>query len=108
MGNPLDALFDDFHVAVIELGEAPLQPLLEGRERANGQRIATQSLKLGVDLQEAAIGGSVSIDEITDAVLRCTGCTNPYHCDRALALQNGDGRPPEYCRNQDLLARLAP
>ncbi|WP_170365507.1 DUF6455 family protein [Ruegeria arenilitoris] len=76
--------------------------------RRHAALVDRMAQKLGVDLQEAAIGGSVSIDEITDAVLRCTGCTNPYHCDRALALQNGDGRPPEYCRNQDLLARLAP
>lgn len=76
--------------------------------RRHAALVDRMALTLGVDLQEAAIGGSVSIDEITDAVLRCTGCTNPYHCDRALALQNSDGQPPEYCRNQELLARLAP
>lgn len=76
--------------------------------RRHAALVDRMALKLGVDLQEAAIGGSVSIDEITDAVLRCTGCTNPDHCDRALVLQNSDGRPPEYCRNQELLARLAP
>ncbi|MBY6082463.1 DUF6455 family protein [Ruegeria arenilitoris] len=76
--------------------------------RRHAALVDRMALKLGVDLQEAAIGGSVSIDEITDAVLRCTGCTNPDHCDRALALRSSDGRPPEYCRNQELLARLAP
>ncbi|WP_299982072.1 DUF6455 family protein [uncultured Ruegeria sp.] len=63
---------------------------------------------LGVDLQEAAIDGALRFDEISDAVLRCTECPNPGHCE-ALLSQNVDiGRAPEYCRNQELLNRLAP
>lgn len=63
---------------------------------------------LGVDLQEAAISGGVSIDEITDAVLRCTDCPNPGHCQNFLAQSEAADRTPEYCRNQDLLKRLMP
>ena len=44
-------------------------------------RMAT---KLGVDLQEAAIDGDVSIDQLSDAVLNCTDCPNPGHCQRFL------------------------
>ncbi len=64
--------------------------------------------KLGVDLQEAAIGGDVSIDQLSDAVLNCTDCPNPGHCQRFLDQPTAVTRTPEYCRNQDLLCRLAP
>ncbi|WP_170325894.1 DUF6455 family protein [Ruegeria arenilitoris] len=64
--------------------------------------------KLGVDLQEAAIGGDVSIDQLSDAVLNCTDCPNPGHCLRFLDQPTLVSRTPEYCRNQELLGRLAP
>ncbi|MFY2825734.1 DUF6455 family protein [Ruegeria sp. MALMAid1280] len=64
--------------------------------------------KLGVDLQEAAIGGDVSIDQLSDAVLNCTDCPNPGHCQRFLDQPAVVARAPEYCRNQGLLNKLAP
>lgn len=63
---------------------------------------------LGVDLEEAAIGGKVSIDTISDAVLRCTGCPNPGHCERFLAKTVAATETPEYCRNQEILNELKP
>ncbi|SLN22064.1 DUF6455 family protein [Ruegeria meonggei] len=68
-------------------------------------RMAT---KLGVDLENAAIGGDVSIDEISDAVIRCTDCPNPGHCQAFLDRDEIAQRTPEYCRNQDLLSKLIP
>ncbi len=68
-------------------------------------QMATQ---LGVDLQEAAIAGAVALDEISDAVLRCTGCANPGHCETLLAQSATAGDAPEFCRNRDLLRRLQP
>ncbi|WP_420584662.1 DUF6455 family protein [Ruegeria sp.] len=64
--------------------------------------------KLGVDLQEAAIGGDVSMDQLSDAVLRCTGCSNPEHCQGLLDQHASVSHTPEYCRNQDLLSKLMP
>ena len=63
---------------------------------------------LGVDLQEAAIDGALRVDEISEAVLRCTACPNPGHCASFLAENQATDRTPEYCRNQELLKRLMP
>lgn len=62
---------------------------------------------LGHDLQDAAIRGDVSIDDISDAVLRCTNCSNPGHCAGWLATRELAAHPPEYCRNGDMLDRLS-
>ncbi|WP_281994965.1 DUF6455 family protein [Ruegeria faecimaris] len=64
--------------------------------------------KLGVDLQESAIAGHISVDQITDAVLRCTDCPNPGHCQSFLNQPVLAAQTPEYCRNQDLLSKLIP
>ncbi|MEX0318645.1 MAG: DUF6455 family protein [Ruegeria sp.] len=61
-----------------------------------------------IDLQEAAIHGDLTTDEISDAVLRCTDCPNPGHCAQFLARAAKPGNTPEYCRNQELFARLTP
>ena len=64
---------------------------------------------VGVDLEEAALEGRVTVSEIDDAVLSCTGCTKPYACESWLAERTGPQEgPPSYCRNMDLLARLRP
>ncbi|MBC6408195.1 MAG: hypothetical protein GDA40_08810 [Rhodobacteraceae bacterium] len=63
---------------------------------------------LGVDLEEAALCGQVSSDEISDAVLRCTACSNPNHCDGWLASRDTADDAPAYCRNRDLLRSLKP
>lgn len=64
--------------------------------------------KLDIDLEEAAIGGSVSVDQISEAVLRCTDCPNPGHCQALLSQTNAVQGTPEYCRNQELLHKLMP
>lgn len=64
--------------------------------------------KLGVDLQQSAIDGDVSVDEISEAVLRCLGCANPMHCEGFLSQHAEVDRTPEYCRNQELLKKLTP
>lgn len=64
--------------------------------------------KLGVDLQQSAIDGDVSLDELSEAVLRCTGCANPAHCEGYLKQSGQVDKTPEYCRNQELLGKLIP
>lgn len=77
------------------------------RHAALVDRMATA---LGVDLEEAALAGGVSVDEISDAVLRCTGCADPGHCEAWLGARAGAeaAATPGYCRNRDLMARLRP
>jgi hypothetical protein len=60
---------------------------------------------LGMDLQEAVMRGHLSMDELPDMVLRCTGCANPDGC--TAFLEQTEARPdaghaattPYYCRN---------
>ncbi|WP_425043454.1 DUF6455 family protein [Primorskyibacter sp. S87] len=62
---------------------------------------------LKVDLQEEAIAGRVSIDGISDAVLRCTECPDPGHCVVWLSEHEaGSTDTPGFCRNRDLLRGL--
>ncbi len=63
---------------------------------------------LDIDLQESAIEGAVSIDQISDAVVRCTDCPNPGHCKFLLKEASALSRAPEYCRNYTLLEKLRP
>lgn len=61
---------------------------------------------LGVDLEAKTRRGAVSIDDLTDAVLRCTGCSNPDHCEARLSAETQAQTPPSYCRNKDFLRVL--
>ena len=64
---------------------------------------------VGVDFEEAILRGQMPMDGLADAVLRCTGCSNPDHCQQWLASQDGKAdAAPGYCRNGDLLAGLIP
>lgn len=61
-----------------------------------------------LDLEELALRGAITISEIDDAVLRCTGCSNADGCERMLVAEAGQSGPaPDYCRNLDLFDRLA-
>lgn len=74
----------------------------------HAQLFDSMASTLGHDLQEVAIQGKLSIDQITDAVLSCTQCSNPEHCSGWLASRERALQTPEYCRNRDLLGRLQP
>lgn len=64
--------------------------------------------RLGVDLETAALAGNLSIDEISEAVLRCTACSNPTDCRHWLMRDEVVATaPPVYCCNTALLSRLA-
>ena len=62
---------------------------------------------LGIDLQEAAIRGDLRIDDISEAVLRCTGCPDPQHCSHWMQGHiEGATVTPDYCSNAALLQQL--
>ncbi|MEM9551985.1 MAG: DUF6455 family protein [Pseudomonadota bacterium] len=61
---------------------------------------------VGVDLETAVMKGQLPPEEITDAVLRCTGCTNPEHCGQWLNETEHADAPLGYCRNAEMLKRL--
>lgn len=63
--------------------------------------------RLGLDLQEAAIRGSLAFHEISDAVMRCADCKEPAACSQWLKSHaDGPQSVPVFCRNDEMLARL--
>lgn len=61
----------------------------------------------GIDLEEAAFAGTITIPEIEDAVLRCASCTRPDACSVWLkAKENLASATPDYCRNTELFTNL--
>lgn len=62
----------------------------------------------GLDLEEEILRGKLTVSELEDAVLRCTGCATPGDCAHWLAARadNALGEPPFQCRNNDLFAEL--
>lgn len=76
--------------------------------RHHADLVDRMSAALGIDLQEAAISGRVRIDELSDAVLACTGCSAPDHCGTWLRRHpaGGASTAPGFCRNGRLFARL--
>lgn len=62
----------------------------------------------GVDLEEAIFRGKLTVFELEDSVLRCTGCSDPTGCEGWLAEQAGAKaeETPGYCRNAFLFREL--
>lgn len=64
--------------------------------------------RLGIDLVEATQRGEVSEEALRSVVLTCTGCHQTGDCESWLAEHSGGANEtPDYCRNKDLLNRLA-
>ncbi|WP_171239621.1 DUF6455 family protein [Ruegeria sp. HKCCA5491] len=76
--------------------------------RRHAGLVDNMATKIGVDLEAAALGGEISIDQISESVLRCSGCPNPDHCESLMQRSEGLEKTPEYCRNSDLFAKLIP
>lgn len=62
---------------------------------------------LGLDLEEAIQSGQLRIDSLGEAVLSCTGCSNPEGCERWLEMQTGRAKDaPGICRNVQMFTDL--
>jgi uncharacterized protein DUF6455 len=62
---------------------------------------------LGVDLEEVTMRGDLQIEDISDAVLSCTACSNPEACKGWLEEhKKGAAHSPDYCRNSEMFERL--
>ena len=61
----------------------------------------------GADPDLAVLQGRLSPEALDDAVLSCTGCSEPDTCESLLAAGAIDGTPPSFCRNKSMLAALA-
>lgn len=75
------------------------------RHAALVDRMATAR---GLDLEEVALRGDITPQDISDLVLSCTGCTQTDHCERWLSEQVGTvSAAPHYCRNARVFSTLA-
>lgn len=65
---------------------------------------------LGVDLTAAIAEGRLPAEGWREAVVRCTGCSDPEACQHWLSQHAADEQAPDgapgYCRNRDLLDSL--
>lgn len=63
---------------------------------------------VGADLPQALADGRITPEGLRGAVASCTGCACPDACGDWLdAHAGGAAQAPGYCRNADLIARLA-
>lgn len=62
---------------------------------------------LGVDLEEKVLRGDLAPDDLVDAVLSCSNCTDPGKCRAWLdSRESVAATTPGYCRNTELLEGL--
>ncbi len=62
---------------------------------------------LGLDLEEEVMKGTLDLDSLADAVMHCTGCSNPDGCEHWMDAQDGRAdQTPDICRNADLFKAL--
>lgn len=75
--------------------------------RRHADLVDRMATTLGLDLEEVMMAGQLQIDTLGDAVLACTGCSNPDGCSRWMAQQSHAAEAaPDMCRNADLFSTL--
>ncbi len=63
---------------------------------------------VGADLGDALAAGRLTAPDLRSALLRCTACDEVGACEDWLNDHpQGAGRAPQFCRNRELLDRLA-
>lgn len=79
------------------------QPIL----RRHADLVDRMASALGLDLEEIMMAGQLQIDTLGDAVLSCTGCSNPEGCEHWLDMQTGTAAAaPAICRNSEMFDLL--
>lgn len=75
--------------------------------RRHADLVDRMATTLGLDLEEIMMAGQLQIDTLGDAVLACTGCSNPDGCARWMNAQlQPVAATPDMCRNADLFSLL--
>ncbi len=75
--------------------------------KAHADLVDRMAGTVGVDLEQAMMEGLMTFDQLGDAVLSCTECSQPGTCKKWLALQQEVAdAAPSYCRNRDMFRRL--
>ncbi len=81
--------------------------MIEQLRRYRGE-VEDYRTDLEMKIEEATLRGELPMDDLAEAVLRCTGCTNADGCDHWLDdhANGGAEHAPEYCRNARQLEGL--
>ncbi|WP_306113497.1 MULTISPECIES: DUF6455 family protein [unclassified Roseovarius] len=75
--------------------------------RRHAELVDRMATTLGLDLEELAMAGQIRFDTLSDAVLKCTGCSNAEGCAHWLSMQKGIApATPDMCCNADLFQML--
>ncbi len=74
--------------------------------KAHAALVDRMAQTVGVDLEDAVLQGAARLDDLADAVLRCTDCSDPCHCAGWLDKAEHRDAPPSYCRNTALFLAL--
>lgn len=74
--------------------------------KAHAALVDRMAETVGVDLENAVLRGAARFDDLADAVLRCTECSDPAHCAGWLSEDKHRDAPPAYCRNTELFLAL--
>jgi hypothetical protein len=77
-----------------------------GDAREHFWRVIKMANACEVDLSTALDEKKINIDEYTDMITGCRGCTQVGKCDRLLAEAKQLDRAPEYCVNKETFAEL--
>jgi len=78
------------------------------RIRQHAELVDRMAETLGVDLEEKVLEGLLDPSTLTDAVLRCTGCSDPEGCGLWLDAYQTEGAAsaPVMCRNSSMFDLL--
>lgn len=77
-----------------------------GDPREHFWRVIKMAKACNVDLSTALDENRINIDEYTDMITGCRGCTQVEKCDRLLAQEAHLDQAPGYCENKDTFAQL--
>ncbi|WP_341365463.1 DUF6455 family protein [Yoonia sp. BS5-3] len=81
-----------------------MQPL--GNLRDHFWRVIKMAKACNVDLSTALDEGQIELEDYTQMVADCRGCTHVGACDRALVRIPVLDEAPDYCTNRDVFDRL--
>jgi hypothetical protein len=85
-----------------------MEPMQGDKTRAQHAALMNRMAKtLGLDLDEAELRGALPPEQREDMLLACTGCADPTGCAHWLGQTQSADAAPGYCRNGDVLGRLA-
>jgi hypothetical protein len=86
------------------IGGLPMQTL--GNAREHFWRVIKMADANRVDLSDALDTGRITVEDYSEMITKCRGCTEVGKCDRLLSALPSLEKAPAYCENRDTFAEL--